>query len=199
MELIELAAVPDEALPVLLLSDHLRLGSGFADDGLQAGLLRSYLRAALAAIEGRTGKALFARRFRWVLGGWRDPAGQALPLAPVAAVVSVLLRPVAGDAVVVDPSRWRLQRDMHRPRLVPASGLLPAVPEGGTVEVEFDGGFGPAFGDVPGDLAQAVLLLAAHYHEFRHDGGAIGAPMPFGVLALAERWRTVRVLGGGAA
>jgi hypothetical protein len=40
--------------------------------------------------------------------------------------------------------------------------------------------------------------LAAGYHENRHErSGATG--MPFGVTALIERWRTVRVLGGGAA
>ncbi|MFN6951054.1 MAG: hypothetical protein ACK4NE_00460 [Albidovulum sp.] len=47
-------------------------------------------------------------------------------------------------------------------------------------------------------LAGAVLLLAARYHEFRHEPGA-GQTMPFGVTALIERWRTVRVLGGGPA
>lgn len=46
------------------LKDHLRLGSGFADDGMQDGLIEGYLRAAMAAIEGRIGKVLLARRFR---------------------------------------------------------------------------------------------------------------------------------------
>ena len=43
-----------------------------------------------------------------------------------------------------------------------------------------------------------VLLLAAEYHENRHDPGAGQGGWPAGVLALIERWRTVRVLGGGA-
>ena len=63
MMLTEETPVPSLALPVEEMKDHLRMGSGFADDGLQDGLIEAYLRAALAAIEGRIGKMLFQRRF----------------------------------------------------------------------------------------------------------------------------------------
>ncbi len=65
MILTEETTIPGLALPVQALKDHLRLGSGFGDDGMQDGLIESYLRAAIAAIEGRIGKALIARQFRW--------------------------------------------------------------------------------------------------------------------------------------
>ena len=71
MMLSELTTVPAGALPVQALKDHLRLGSGFADDGMQDALIEGYLRAAMAAIEARIGKVLIARRFRWVLEDWR--------------------------------------------------------------------------------------------------------------------------------
>jgi uncharacterized phiE125 gp8 family phage protein len=48
-------------------------------------------------------------------------------------------------------------------------------------------------------LAQAVLLLAAEYYEHRSDTGARDGGLPFSVVTLIERWRTVRVLGGGTA
>ncbi|WP_323040948.1 head-tail connector protein [Gemmobacter sp.] len=194
MMLTEQEPVPDAALPVQAMKDHLRLGSGFADDGMQDALIRGYLRAALAAVEGRIGKALIARRFSLVLGRWRDAGSQALPLAPVSAVVSVTLVD-AGEPVVLAPARWRLEADMHRPRLVAVGALLPEIADGGRAEVVFDAGFGP-WAAVPADLRQAVMLLAAQYHELRHESGV--AAMPFGVMALIERWRTVRVLGGGA-
>ncbi|MFT4149984.1 MAG: hypothetical protein QM656_07270 [Paracoccaceae bacterium] len=196
MMLIEETAVPDAALPVQALKDHLRLGTGFADAGLQDALLASHLRAALAAIEGRTGKALLARRFRLELAGWRDGQGQALPVAPVGAVVSVTVRDRDGAGVVVDTGRYRLMADAHRPRLMAVGLLLPDVPEGGKAEVVFEAGFGSDWQGVPADLAQAVLLLAAEFYERRHDGGQ-AAGLPFGVQVLIERWRTVRVLGGG--
>lgn len=199
MMLIEQTTVPGAALPVQALKDHLRLGTGFADDGMQNGLIESYLRAAMAAIEGRIGKVLIARRFLWSLEDWRSGAEQALPVAPVSAVVSVTLIDAAGVAGVVDPGRYRLVQDTHRPRLAAAGVLLPQVAMDGRIEVVFDAGFGTAWAAVPPDLAQAVLLLAAEYYERRHEAAGREGGLPFGVVTLIERWRTVRVLGGGAA
>ncbi|WP_349037853.1 hypothetical protein [Pseudotabrizicola sp. 4114] len=200
MMLTEQTAVPSEALPVQAMKDHLRLGTGFADDGLQDGLVVAHLRAAIAAIEGRTGKALLARRFLLRLNRWREDRGaQALPMAPVSALVSVTLRDVAGGATVVPSDRYRLEPDMARPRLRGTGRSLPAIPEEGTVEIVFDAGFGSGWDAVPVDLAQAVLLLAAEFYEARHSGGQGGPALPLAVQALIERWRTVRVLGGGSA
>ncbi|MCT8329228.1 head-tail connector protein [Albidovulum sediminis] len=198
MMLSELNPVALAALPVAAFKDHLRLGTGFADDGTEDALAEAYLRAALAAIEARTGKAILARDFRLELTDWRDDWAQALPVAPVSAVASVTLRDAAGGTETVAPARYALERDLHRPRLKGAGGYLPGVPAGGTVEVVFTAGFGPAWADVPPDLAQAVFLLAAEYHEHRHEAGG-GRAMPYGIAALIERWRNVRVLGGGGA
>jgi uncharacterized phiE125 gp8 family phage protein len=196
MMLTEETPVPSAALPVEEMKDHLRMGSGFADDALQDGLIESYLRAALAAIEGRIGKMLFRRRFLWVLDGWRD-AEQALPVAPVAGLVSMTLVDAAGGETLVPATAYRLVSDLHRPRLAGRGTLLPTIPTDGMVKVVFDAGFGPAWTDLPVDLRQAVLLLASEYYEHRHDDGAQAAGLPFGVVTLIERWRTVRILGGG--
>ena len=67
MMLVEETTVPLSALPVAQFKDRLRLGSGFSDDGLQDSVLESYLRAAIAAIEARTGKILIERAFTWTL------------------------------------------------------------------------------------------------------------------------------------
>lgn len=196
MMLTEETPVPSLALPVEEMKDHLRMGSGFADDGLQDGLIETYLRAALAAIEGRIGKMLYQRRFLWVLECWRE-AEQALPVSPVSSVVSVTLVDAAGGEVVVASSAYRLVKDLHRPRLAGKGTALPTVPSDGSVKVVFDAGFGPAWTDIPVDLRQAVLLLAGEFYEHRHDDGAQTAGLPFGVVTLIERWRTVRILGGG--
>lgn len=199
MVLTEQTAVPTAALPIQEFKDHLRLGTGFADDGVQDVLAEGYLRAALAAIEGRIGKALIARDFLLLLEGWRDNGGQVIPVAPVSSVLSVTVRDAAGVATVAVASSYRLRKDMHRPRLVGVGMSLPCVPTDGTVEVRFTAGFGPTWADVPVDLAQAVFLLAAQFHENRHEAGERATALPFGVMALIERWRTVRVLGGGEA
>jgi len=196
--LVELTTVPGAVLPVAEFADHLHLGTGFADDGSQNAVLEAYLRAALAAIEARIGKSLLTRRFSWQLTAWRGADAQGLPVAPVQAITAVRLNDRAGGVTLADPAAYRLEKDSQRPRLMADSGALPAIPAGGSVDIEFDAGFGPAWGDVPVDLAQAVFLLAAHYYANRRAGGSRADLMPFGVMALIETYRTVRVLGGGA-
>ena len=199
MILTEVTTIPALALPVQALKDQLRLGSGFTDAGMQDGLIDAYLRAAIAAVEGRIGKVLIARRFNWRIEDWRSQSEQALPVAPVSAIVSVTLYDANGVATVLAGSSYVLVQDTHRPKLAARGVLLPTVFQDGRIEIVFDAGFGAAWANVPPDLQQAVLLLAAGYYENRHDAAAQPAGLPQSVQVLIERWRTVRVLGGGAA
>lgn len=198
MILVELAAAPDSALPLPALREHLRLGSGFEDDGLQDGLLRGFLRAAMAAVEARTGKALLERTFRLSVPAWRRPDRQPLPVAPVSAIASVELVDANGAVTAVAPALWRLEPDWASPALVAAGAVLPDVPLVGQGRVTFDAGYGPDWDDVPADLGQAVMMLAAHYYDFRHDTALGPGCMPFGVTALIERYRPLRLSGGAA-
>ncbi len=199
MILTEVSAPPPSALPVRAFADHLRLGSGFADDGSQDAVLELYLRAAMAAIEARLSRVLLARSFVWSVERWREDASQALPVAPVRAVDAITM--VAGDGgeTAVDPASWSVLRDAQRPRLVGRFGrCLPKIPRGGRAEVRLTAGFGESWDEVPADLRQAVFLLAAHYYEVRAEAGGQPSAMPFGVLVLIEAYRATR-LGGGAA
>lgn len=198
MLLTETSAVPGAALPLAAFKEHLRLGSGFADDGAQGALLERYLRAALAAIEARISKVLLARGFRLRLSHWREGHAQTLPVAPVSSVSALMLIDAQGAETAVEPDCWWLEPDTHRPRLRATGWVLPTIPAGGAVEITFEAGFGPSWEDVPADLAQAVFLLGAQYHETRQASGPAEAAMPFGVMALIERWRNVRSLTGGA-
>lgn len=196
MMLIEETTVPQSALPVGLFKEHLRLGSGFSDDGLQDGLLEGFLRSAMAAIEARTSKVLIERDFALTLSAWAEPGQQPLSVAPVSAVAEVVLLDRTGQEHPVAASAWRLRPDMQRPALVAAGSALPAIPQAGSVRVRFLAGFGPDWSDLPSDLQQAVMLLAAHYYEYRHETQFGGGCMPFGVTALIERYRSLR-LGRG--
>ena len=197
MMLVELSSVPPAALPVAGFKDHLRLGSGFADDGLQDETLEAFLRAALASIEARTGKILLEREFRWSVTAWREVDRQPLPLAPVSAIGAVVQIDRNGTAIPVATARYALEPDQQRPALIAVGATLPAVPRGGRVDVELLAGYGPEWSDLPADLAQAVMLLAAHFYEYRSDSALHGASMPFSVTALIERYRTVRLFMGG--
>jgi uncharacterized phiE125 gp8 family phage protein len=193
MHLTELTPIPAASLPVAAFRDHLRQSSGFADAVSDDALLVQYLRAAIAQVEGRTGRALLARDFALRLTRWRDGYAQALTIAPVSAVTSVTLLDAGGGETLVAPQIYILQADSARPRLVAAGTALPMIPTGGSVVIVLTAGFGPVWEDIPADLRQAVLLLAAQYYEGRDTGGS--ADMDFGVRALLERWRDIR-LGG---
>lgn len=197
MMLVEQTTVPTEALPVTEFKDHLRLGSGFSDDGVQDAVLENYVRSAIAAIEARTGKVLIARSFGWTLTGWRELGRQALPVAPVTEITEVKIVDRQGNETVVDPGKYRLQLDSQRPRLVSTGLHLPHVPTHGAAEISFVAGYGPSWDDIPADLGQAVFLLAAHYYEHRAAVLSGERPMPFGVSILIDRYRTVRLFGEG--
>jgi len=198
MMLVEKTTVPSAVLPVAEFKDHLRLGTGFADSGVQDSVLESYLRASMAAIEARTGKVLISRSFSWTLTGWRELGRQALPVAPVSSITEVKTIDRFGAATVIATDRYKLEPDSQRPRVV-ATGLhLPLIPISGSAEIGFDAGFGPDWNALPADLGQSVFLLAAHYYENRSATVAGERMMPFGVSLLIDRYRTVRLFGEGA-
>ncbi|MBR9843301.1 MAG: hypothetical protein GYB25_09085 [Rhodobacteraceae bacterium] len=193
MMLIEETSVPTAALPIAELKAHLRLGSGFADDSLQDDVLESFLRAAIAAVEGRTGKVLIERSLTYGVEAWRRVETQALPVAPVNAIESVTLVDRLGVEAQVAPSAYRLVPDSMSPSLRPVGNALPTIPSDGRADVRFLAGYGPEWGDCPADLQQAVLLLAAHYYEYRDETALGGGCMPFGVTSLIARYRPLRL------
>jgi uncharacterized phiE125 gp8 family phage protein len=192
MNLTELTQISDAQLPVAAFRAHLRLGAGFDDTATEDAMLAQYLRAALAVVEARTGKALITRNFLFTTDGWRWPDRQALPIAPVTAVTQLAIRSAEGALVVIDPARWAWAADAFRPALVARGAILPPVPRLGRAEITLSAGFG-LWADLPADLAQAVMLLAAQYYDARAGGAEPAAP----VVALMARWRGVQITAGG--
>lgn len=197
MMLIAQSTIPATAMPVEGFKDHLRLGTGFDDSGIQDSVLSTYLRTAMASIEARTGKVMFSRSFRWEVINWRALSEQALPMAPVLEITRVAVVDRTDVTTIIDPARYVLQRDSHRPKLVATGAVLPTIPLGGKAEVDFTAGYGDNWGYMPADLAHAVFLLAAHFYENRQENGDNKGTMPFGVASLIDPYRTVRILGGG--
>ncbi|MEM6371514.1 MAG: head-tail connector protein [Pseudomonadota bacterium] len=195
MMLIEETPVSPAALPVEEFKAHLRLGSGFAPDDVQDAVLVGFLRAAVVAIEARTGKILIERDFILSVNEWQSQDSQVFPVAPVRAVTMMTSIDRTGVRSDVASDLFWLERDGHRPRVRSVGQALPAIPVAGGIEVSFQAGFGPFWADVPADLVQAVMLLAAHYYEFRQETTLSEGCMPFGVTSLIERYRVLR-LGG---
>lgn len=198
MKLIEETSVPDGALPVDDLKAHLRLGTGFVEDTVQDEVLRGFLRAALAAIEGRTSKVLLERNFRLDVFDWRCPDAHPFPISPISSINAIEVVTQAGDRTIIDSAAFWLEHDSGQANLRSVSVSLPTLARAGRAEVSFSAGYGAAWSDVPVDLRQAVMLLAAHYYEFRNDTGLSAGCMPFGVTSLIDRYKTMRLYAGGA-
>jgi len=193
MILIEETSVPVASLPIQAFRDHLKLGTGFADDAMQDVLLEALLRAAISAVESRTGKALLERTYLWTLPDWRDRYHQGLPVAPVASIGDIRIVDRDGGETVVSAGDYLLMQDANIPT-IEARSVLPFIPSGSSVDVRFIAGFGSDWTDVPSDLAQAVLLLAAYYYENRSGDGS---SWPQAVSALIAGHRRLR-LGASA-
>jgi uncharacterized phiE125 gp8 family phage protein len=196
--LIEETNVPDAALPIAAFKAHMRMGSGFDEDTLQDVVLASFLRAAMAAVEARTGKVLMEREFTMVSSAQHN--GDIIPftVAPVTLIADVNLVSRGGIEQTVDTDVYWLERDGHLPRLRAVGASLPQPETGGELRVRFMAGFGVEWDDVPADMQQAVLMLASHYYEYRHDTALSDGCMPFGVASLIERFRRLRLGRSGA-
>ena len=193
MRLVEETTVPAADLPIGPFRDHLRLGTGFADDAAQDTLLENLLRAAIAAIETRVGKAIYRRIFLWQVTAWRGLRAEELPLAPVSHLLDLTVIEADGTATPVEATRYLLERDPHRPALAARGFALPGIPVGGAAEVRFEAGYAPDWAGVPNDLKQAVFTLAAEYHEHRHGAGVEGIPPR--VEQLLQPYRAIRLFG----
>jgi uncharacterized phiE125 gp8 family phage protein len=172
---------------------HLRLAQGFAPDAAEDALLDRYLHNANAVVEARIDKALIRRGFKLQVTAWNRDGQLVLPVGPVALIGSLSF--VLGAATIPLPTTaWSLEPGSSRQLLSgPGGSALPAIPEGYLAELIFDAGFGDTPGDMPGDLSQAVMLLAAHYYEHRYGAAVSGQGIPVAVQALLETQRSFRL------
>lgn len=193
MNIVEETSVPAEALPLQQFREHLRLGSGFPNDSLQDPLLESTLRAAIGAIEYRTGKALFRRSFVLRLERWATASFQPILRGPLIQVGSVRLVASDGDLRELPGAAYKVVPDEFRAGIQAPQGL-PAMPLNGHAEIRFEAGYGPDWADIPESLAQAVMVLGAHFYETRSGAPDTGLPML--VRVLIEAFRDLRLFGG---
>ncbi|MEM7520712.1 MAG: head-tail connector protein [Pseudomonadota bacterium] len=194
--LIEETPIIKERLPIEAFRAHMRLGTGFGLDDVQDPVIVAFLRASLAAAEARTGRILVARDFLLTVSAWHSADCMRFPILPVRAIHSVELLAHDGSRVMADPATYWLERDLYQPRLRAVASRLPTIEAAGSAEVSLRAGVTETWEALPADLQQAVLMLAAHYYEYRDSTNIGSNNMPFGVSSLLERHRILR-LGKG--
>lgn len=193
MLLTETAPAAANPVPLREMAAHLRLASGFSDDGSEDSLLELYLRNATAVIERRTAKALISRSYVLQVVCWNRSGHLRLPLGPVSSIESIeLIRP--GSTIALTSDEWVLEPGLSRQRLTgPGGGALRPLPHGGLASLTLTAGFGPSWNEVPDDLRQAVLLLATHYYENRSGDLGLDNGLPFGIGPILERYQPMRL------
>ena len=180
-------------VPLSELAAHLRLGHGFSDDGSEDALLELYLRNATAVIERRTNGALISRGFSLRVPAWGRHGHLYLPIGPVSELTSFEIK-AGGTTTTMDLTSLSLDPGSRRQRLTAlGGGPLPRLPRGGVAEFGFTAGYGSSWNDVPDDLRQAVLILAAHYYEARDTEAEADYGLPFGLSAILERHTAIRL------
>jgi uncharacterized phiE125 gp8 family phage protein len=152
---------------------HLRI-DGTSEDDLLTGLVR----AARQDVERSTGLALIDQSWRLVLDRW--PASGTVPLRihPVREVLSVTLYGSEGEASLLAPESYQVDT-LSRPARVHAETTPPALRAMNGVEIDFSAGFGESGTDVPDLLRRAILLLVAHWYEFRAGFGPDDQPVSY--------------------
>jgi len=158
---------------------HLRISHDSEDD-LIAGLIR----AARDEVEAQTGLALITQSWRLTRDCWPHEDRIALFRNPVSQILSVTTYDDSGAASVVDPSTYQVDTDARPARLLlgTSPGALRVM---NGLEVDFLAGYGDTAAAVPDRLKRAILLLVAHWYEFRADYGV--ADQPVSIPADFER------------
>lgn len=166
---------------------RLRLSQGFEDDMAEDEALAGYLASAVVAIERRLAVVLVARRFVLSLSRLDRDGRLRLPVGPVHAIDAAALEGPSGMRPL-STGDWTVEATVARPAVGRAGGPLPPIPAGHRLRLDFEAGLAPDWVEVPADLAEAVLLLAAYWH----DGGE-KAVWPAAVRDLCAPWAPVRL------
>lgn len=155
-------------------------------------LIEGLICAAREEVEASCGLALIEQEWRLSLDRLPRSGRVLLRRHPVRTVNSITAFGRDGEASIVDPVTYRLEAAGRPARLHFLN--LPSNAVNG-IEIDFTAGFGEAGTDVPDLLKRAMLVLVAHWYEFRASYGTKDQPVSFpsGYERLIAPWRMRRL------
>ena len=173
-------AVPPVTLAAL--KEHLRITEGDED-----AYLLDLVAAAASHVEHASGRKLVTQVWRRYGAGLPSTGGLPLGLGPVLRIEAVTLFDIEGTPVQALAGDWRLvDETLFLDRVSPRAAA-------NGVEIDVVCGYGDTPDDVPDTLRRAVLMLAAHWHEFRGAVAPKDQPvsLPPGFDALVRPFRRI--------
>lgn len=177
-----------EPLAIADLRAHLRVREGVED-----GLLESYLKAAREHVERSTGRALIFQSWRLYLDTWPEGRVVRLPVAPVHSVDAVTVYDGDGTARNLTSDKWTLAQGSLPPRVKISLDIGVSCSTMMGAEIEFTAGHGAGPEAVPETCKQAIRLLVAHWYENREEGAKVLSSIPQGVDRLLASMKAPRI------
>lgn len=171
---------------------HLRI-DGTAEDTL----IGSLIVTSRLHVEAAMGLALVTQGWSVFRDAWPPGPVLELPLRPVQSVTAVRVYDEDAAIITVPADTYFLDGAGAPARLVRQGTLAWPVPRrtANGIEVAFIAGYGDAAADVPEPIRQAILLLIAHWYEYRSplEVGSLARPAPDLVAQLLAPYRTLRL------
>ena len=183
---------PPAAEPVTLADMKLHLRVTHASEDA---LISSLTKAAREELEQATGLALIAQGWRLYLDCWPGTLTVLIHKAPVIALSAVTIYDANGAPSSPPLPGFVLDRFSLPARLaIPDAVAAPGKRLNG-IEIDFTAGFGATGVEVPDGLKRAIMLLAAHWYEFRgaETFDRESAAWPPSVERFVSRYRRVGI------
>lgn len=178
-----------EPVSLVEAKNHMRVAHDSEDE-----LISALIRAARREVEQATSTALIVQSWRLALDDWPKSEMVLLQRTPVREILSITIFDADGAGSVLPPEHYQLDSFSRPARLFLRRKPVPGLELNG-IEIDFLAGFGEAGTDVPDLLKRAILMLVAHWYEFRGVYGAESQPVSFPneYRRLISVWRTPRL------
>jgi uncharacterized phiE125 gp8 family phage protein len=148
--------------------------------------------AARHDVEHQSGQSLINQEWRMTLDNWPTKAMIDLPKGPITSVISVVTYNASGLPATMPAANYLLDFRSQPARL--SFDTRPAIGRAmNGLEIDYAAGYGATGTDVPDILKRAILMLVAHWYEFRGAYRASDQPVsyPDGYLPLIRPYRRV--------
>ena len=161
------------------------------DESADNALVQSLICAARQLAESFTRRVFITQTWKMYLDAWPCETAIEVPKAPLVSVTHIKTYDDSDVATVWPSSNYFVDTATKPGRIAlrnAASWPQPSRLSNG-IEIQFVAGYGPAPSDVPAQIKQAILLIAAHLYEHRGDANVELPETVCTLLTPHKDWR----------
>ncbi|MBN8996499.1 MAG: phage head-tail connector protein [Rhizobiales bacterium] len=166
---------------------HLRL-DGEDDEAWLAQVIAT----ARRHVESATRRVLIGQEWRLWLDAWPVSGVLRVPVVPLIAIDAITIYDADGEPHVAAPETYSVDKASIPARVRFETPPAPGLALNG-IEIDLTAGYGDEADDVPSPLRHAILMLAAHWYEYRGLGETAEATTPAGFDALVAPYRVLKL------